>query len=679
MGQSSSRHFQNNSPRVAGILTRNHRFFAVLAVLCVVQILELLILQRKYDIFTGGFLQMHSYRSISDRTYFLGLSIWVDLFFLSLLAGLWFSITDRFGKNRISSSYHFFFLLSFFVTLILFVKYKVLAYFNDTLNFIVIKKLGGGSLFDSMIYVVDEVIVLIAVLVGALVVYVVGRKAVTILVLNLDPPQTKNLSVTRFLLFFIPSTVLTIALVLFANNDANLRYGMRKKLSFFAVTKIFDYLTDFDRDGYGLFFYPTDPKPLQNHIYPGAVDIPNNGTDEDGFVGDFVSVQSANDVFSDLRPKPGKHIILIVLESTRHDIVGKKINGHYVVPNITGLAQRYTNIDYAYSHTGYTASSLLAIFNRTLLIRDDKTTLLDFLKTSGYQLSFFSGQDESFGNVAKAIGMDNPGNHFFDAASALEDRLFASKQSGSLRLSEARVVEAFRRQIGRIDWQQPQFVYFNLQAAHFPYSHPQMPKLITDSLIPRSAISVNNRSWLQLTYLNALAVADQAIGEIIRLLNEAMVYENTVLVITGDHGESLFDDGFLGHGHSLNAAQTRIPLIFNVHHLDFTEPVGQIDMAEIIVRTATAQPKTKSQPIENKAVFQFIGTYRKPTQIGIVERGEKRTILDLRSRELFFSDLGKWQSFDTIMENDDEFSRRASRLLNIWENLRWKDYKIRHR
>ncbi|CCE24408.1 sulfatase-like hydrolase/transferase [Methylotuvimicrobium alcaliphilum] len=40
------------------------------------------------------------------------------------------------------------------------------------------------------------------------------------------------------------------------------------------------------------------------------------------------------------------------------------------------------------------------------------------------------------------------------------------------------------------------------------------------------------------------------------------VYDQTTLVILGDHGESLFEDEFIGHGHAINDAQTHMPHIF---------------------------------------------------------------------------------------------------------------------
>ena len=47
-----------------------------------------------------------------------------------------------------------------------------------------------------------------------------------------------------------------------------------------------------------------------------------------------------------------------------------------------------------------------------------------------------------------------------------------------------------------------------------------------------------------------------------------------------DHGESLFDEGFLGHGYALNDAQTRIPLIVSGLPLRLVEPFGQVDLRD---------------------------------------------------------------------------------------------------
>lgn len=637
-------------------------------------------MQRKYTIFTGGFLQPHSYLSLLDKSKFLALGLWFDLYLFLLIAWLWFWFARVFRRNVISTSFSYFFTVSFIVSILLFINFKVFSYFSDSLDFFVIKNLGGGSVANALSYVADETIILYGMALPACIAYFYGRNWVRRKFADVDVPVLPDIfSLSKAFFFLIPLTLITVLLVLVVNDDEQLRHGLRKKLAFVTVAKGLDVLSDFDRDRYGLFFFPTDLDPFNSSIYPSAVDIPHNGIDEDGIGGDFVYAENNHDPFDDLVPQNGKHIILFVLESARYDVIGKTLNGRHVAPNITALAKRYTRLHYAYSHTGYTTSSLIALFNRTLLPGDTRKTLVDYLLQSGYQLSFLSGQDESFGNMAQTIGMTGPGRYFFDAASAYEDRVFPSKDPGSLRLSEARLVDQLKARFKKIDWQTPQFIYLNFQAAHFPYSHPTMPKLLTKSFIPRSAIAIENRAWVQATYWNALAVADQAIGEVVQLLKAHQLFDDTLLVITGDHGESLFDDGFLGHGHYLDSVQTRIPLILTATGFTFPEPIGQLDMAEIIIRAATPQkPMDSRRAKESRAVFQFVGSIATPAQIGIVESDEKRTVFNLNNRTVFFSDLDTWQPYRMIAKKDNDLRRRVYRLIKTWEILRWKQYQLNH-
>jgi arylsulfatase A-like enzyme len=300
-------------------------------------------------------------------------------------------------------------------------------------------------------------------------------------------------------------------------------------------------------------------------------------------------------------------------------------------------------------------------------------TLADYLHKSGYTLSFLSGQDESFGDVASSVGMKDEGVHLFDARTAINDRVYSSTDSGSLRLSEARMVQEFRQHTKVMDWARPQFLYVNLQAAHFPYSHPAMPTLVNDLPIPRSEIRSENREWVEATYWNAVANADWAVGEIMKQLRMLGVYEDTLVIIVSDHGESLFNDGFLGHGHALNEAQTRIPLITNRPGLAIRQAIGQVDLAELIVRLATRQYNSEDWQDSEHGVFQLVGSLHRPQLVGTVSYGEQRTILDLRTQRVYFSDLKRWVDLN-IAQQDQNLASRIHDLILQWETLRWRDY-----
>lgn len=653
-----------------------YHWVAVLLVVIIVQIAEFLLLQYKYDLFTGGFLQPHSYTTWAERAGFIGLSLWMDLALFGLLGLIWYWICNRFRIKPIFSAYNFVFLVLSIMGIWLTIKFKVLSYFNDTLNFLIIKNLGGGSLLDALTYVANEAVIIVIGIIILLITYWLGflwiRKYTE------DYPQDNYRPAgTRFVWVLLAIFLLfTIGLASYINSDAALRYGLEKKTSYTLISKIFDQLSDLDRDGFGLFSYPDDPNNMDSRVYPGALDYPGNGIDEDGYGGDFQWYGPSSDPLGQLAPVTGKHILLIVLESARGDLVGKTWQGKPVSPNITALAEQGSSAEYAYSHTGYTTSSLKALFNRTLSFGHDRVLLTDYLQRSGYTLSFISGQDESFGDVAISTGMDRPDNYFFDARTAIEDRVFASKESASLRLSEERIVRQFYERTAEVDWDRPQFFYINLQAAHFPYSYPTMPTLTNDHPIQRSEINRENRTHLEATYWNAIAVADQAVGAMVNRLLSLGVLNDTVIMIIGDHGESLFDDNFLGHGYALNETQTRIPLILNKPGIELRSAIGQIDMAELLVRLATGQYEDSEFRDLKRPQLQFVGSLNIPQLVGTVSAGEARTILDLRTREVFFSDLNLWKGFDEAWE-DVRLGPRVKELIALWEKARWEDHLSR--
>jgi len=651
------------------------QLLSVLLVVLVVQVLELILLQQKYDLFTGGFLQAYSYLTWVDRGGFILTSLWLDLVLIGSVSALWFWVSRRLNVGFLTSAYNFTFICSSLIGIWLGIKFKVLSYFNDTLNFLIIKNLAGGSALEALSYIANEAVIFGVGIICLVAVYIAGlywvRRYCYITVDDVRPERENS----KRLLLMLLAGLSAIVLMLFLTTSASMRYGLEKKTSYVLLSGLLDEITDIDRDGYGLFRFPIDPKGMDSTIFPGALDIPGNGVDEDGYGGDFIWSGVDSDPLANLAPIPGKHIIMIVLESARGDLVGKVWNSKPVTANITQLAGSGSSADFAYSHTGYTVSSIKALLNRTLSSRKDRISLTDYLSRSDYSLSFISGQDESFGDIAKDTGMDAPGRYLFDARSALEDRVYGSKAPGSLRLSEERIVRQFNHRSGEVDWNQPQFFYINLQAAHFPYNHPAMPGLVNKTPIERSEISENNIELLQATYWNAIAVADQAVGKILQHLKQMQVFHDTLIVIVGDHGESLFDDGFLGHGHALNQAQTNIPLVFSRPDISLDWAVGQVDVAELVVRAATDRLENV-QKNHSHSQLQIVGSLNQPQLIGTVSRGDVRTILDLRTRKLYFSDLKRWVDYD-LANKDVDLTDRTNQLIKLWETARWKDFKSR--
>jgi arylsulfatase A-like enzyme len=69
---------------------------------------------------------------------------------------------------------------------------------------------------------------------------------------------------------------------------------------------------------------------------------------------------------------------------------------------------------------------------------------------------------------------------------------------------------------------------------------------------------------LSAIYDSAVSYHDQRLGDLIAGLQRMGIYDETMIVITADHGEELFEDGRCGHGGSLRETLVRVPLL--VHY-----------------------------------------------------------------------------------------------------------------
>jgi arylsulfatase A-like enzyme len=62
-------------------------------------------------------------------------------------------------------------------------------------------------------------------------------------------------------------------------------------------------------------------------------------------------------------------------------------------------------------------------------------------------------------------------------------------------------------------------------------------------------------------YDGAIAYLDSQIGRLLEELDKRGLFDNTMIIVTSDHGEALGDGGYLGHGWTLHNHQVRVPLI----------------------------------------------------------------------------------------------------------------------
>lgn len=578
------------------------------AIVMGVALFELAIADRKYGLFSGGFGQSSAVDAPGEIALFAaGYALGVAAAaLLGWKLAVWLARGERIGPAIV----HFAFLFAGITLVVLNLRYELHSYFSDAVGFAFFKQLGGGSAYEALAYARSELLwATLGVAIYA------AAYALALRLVRRHVSATARAAQPRWPAVVIVVLAFLAALTAVSRAGGDAAKGLNRTLYWNATLNTAALATDFDADGYGLVGNPPDTAAFDAQRHPLALDIPGNGIDEDGFGGDLalVEIPQAPPHTPLVGDRP--HLVLVVMESARADTIGKRIGGKVVAPNLERLAASGTAIAPVFSHVGFTASSMKSMTTGLLDISQPAPSLFRDLKASGYGVSIFSGQAEDFGDMASIIGMHETADTFIDSQALKEHRVFSYASKSSLKVDENTVLDAFDQQLGQAqNWQDPQFVYLNFQAAHFPYFHPSMSTRITDSPLERSEINAGNRERLALTYWNAVAHADAALGRLVDRLEQLGVLDDTLLIVTGDHGEALFENGFLGHGHRINALQYATFMVSNRRLDHVSSPLSLRDYRHIILDRLGADlpPRLTAPP------FMHIGKLERPTAIGMM-------------------------------------------------------------
>lgn len=576
---------------------------------------ETALLDRQLGIFRGGFLAVQQLRGPGEITGFLAASLLIDLSLCGslVLLGLWIG-----GRLRLGG------LAAAAVALGLATGPSLVA---DVVQFQVARFLGDAAHLRTLFGLVKaspgEFLAVGAVGGGGVlfVLFALGLAAgLVVWGLHRWSRQTW-VAPARFsrVAGVGCAAICLAAAVVAAANLANPRVGnlVGRKPAGTALVMAIRWVTDVDGDGAGWLSRPADPAPWDPAIAPYALDIPGNGIDEDGLAGDLpIEFKGWDDTF---RPAPRfvrrPPFVLVVLESVRGDVLDARVGGREVTPVLNAMARRGRRVSRAYSLNGFTAESRFHIFTGSLGGPRSRTSLIDDFAANGYETAFFSAQDESFGGDLD-VGFDRAMVRY-DARSNPELRFSRFSTPGSIGLPATVVRDKVQGFLAGRDRGRPVFLTVNFQDTHFPYAHDGVPTVVSDVRVPASAIGPARAAELRLMYLNTVAHVDRTIGELVAAVQRAEGQEPAVVVVS-DHGESLFEEGFLGHGYALNEAQTRVVLLSAGLNLTLEEPVTQLRLRTAI-GCALSEPDDTCGAAEAASPsrwLQYIGRFERPASMG---------------------------------------------------------------
>ncbi len=603
---------------------RGEVFVLALASAIPATLVDVYLLDRKLGLFSGGYLAEHRIDSPGRIALFLALSVLTDVAVLAPIVAAVLWVARLRWMHAVSRVFLALSLTLAVVAAADVAVYELQRYVGDLVNVGVLVDLIGGDIREILYFTVSPALNWLGFLsLGALV--IVGASVVLDQWFPSQMRQDPGARRTTFAaLVLVLGTALTLGAVARLNDPAFDR-GMRFKPGGRVMGSLTQWLTDVDRDGYGLLATPADPAPFDAAIHPYAVDMPGNGIDENGLGGDLPPGEAYREPeFPPVTFTRRPDVVFVILESFRADAVGTSLNGKPVTPTLDRLVRDGAAATRAYSHNGFTIQSRYHAFTGHLVGPGNPGSIVDDFNANGYETAFFSAQDETFGNDYD-VGFERARVRY-DARVDRHLRFTQFATPASLTVSWKVLEERVTTFLEGRDARVPLFLHLNLQDGHFPYTNPDILPLVDGTSVRRQDFSPSNATLLRRMYLNTLANVDAALGRLLERVALTTGRQPGVVVIA-DHGESLFDEGFLGHGYAVNDAQTRIPFIVNNLPVTIPDPVGQLDVRPLLrsaLTSGTSGTALRSDP--SRWVFQYVGTLRSPTAIAATSLSGQRRL-----------------------------------------------------
>ncbi|MEM9379554.1 MAG: sulfatase [Planctomycetota bacterium] len=305
--------------------------------------------------------------------------------------------------------------------------------------------------------------------------------------------------------------------------------------------------------------------------------------------------------------EPGSrpNVVLISIDTLRPDHLGCYGYRRNTSPNIDAIAATGAVFEQHISSAPWTLPAHAAMFTSVPdsvhgvvdairhRLADEFETLPESFQSAGYRTAgFFAGP-----YLHPAFGLGQGFDRYVDCVQTVPDSEVDADNAWSMRdpilrashqgVTNDRVYARWREFFDEASPdadEAPFFAFVHLWDVHFDFTPPAPFDTMFDPDYDgpmtgrdffydpaiNAAMDPRDRDHIIALYDGEIRWTDETVGRIRHDLGEAGLWENTIVVITSDHGTELFDHGGKGHRTTLYDEQIRIPLI--VHYPGVVAP-----------------------------------------------------------------------------------------------------------
>lgn len=309
-------------------------------------------------------------------------------------------------------------------------------------------------------------------------------------------------------------------------------------------------------------------------------------------------------------PRDATNVLLIILDTVR--AANTSLHGYEraTTPEIVEWAAEGVTFEHAHSTAPWTLPSHASMFTGRYHsslqtgprapLGPEPATLAELLGAAGYRTGGFTANDSY---TTRASGLDRGFQTYLDleldaarfAASSWSSRWLARLTRSLIGFPDEvseKTAETVRRQF--VTWldegaDRPFFAFLNFFDAHEPYVSP--PEFVnrfgpgTPGALESRPHDPEELQGALDAYDGAIAYIDREIGRIRDALESRRLLENTLVIITADHGEHWGEHGLIKHSGSVYMPTVHVPLLIS---LPGRLPRGTRVAAEVSLRDLPA-------------------------------------------------------------------------------------------
>lgn len=296
-------------------------------------------------------------------------------------------------------------------------------------------------------------------------------------------------------------------------------------------------------------------------------------------------------IYTKIPPAKGPNVVFIIIDALRQDHLGCYGYHRDTSPGIDEMVRQGVIFNHAYSSSPWTKPSVASLFtslhpnnhrvlNHYNILPEPTLTIAEVLKNQGYRTYFLNAGNIGIG---KRFNFHQGFDYYFNK-----------------RIDAARLTDNFLSLLPKLR-NKRFFAYIHYMDTHLPYNkniynelfvknkpiEPQFePGTINHNIVKNLDVSRRlspaDKQYLESLYDGQIRFIDENIKRIISTLRNNNVLENTLVVITSDHGEEFWDHNNFEHGHTMYNELLEVPLIILGNQLKPLKPDTPVRLIDLL-------------------------------------------------------------------------------------------------